>query len=168
MRQLEELGISVGLASGDEEAPVKRVADELGIDEYAFGCSPQDKLAIIQVAQARGEKVIMVGDGINDAPVLAAADASVAMADGALLAQTNADLIMLGDSLQPLLIAVKTARQTLRIVRQNLAWAIVYNAVALPAAAAGFVPPWAAAIGMSASSLIVVLNALRLSRFGET
>ncbi len=167
LRQLEELGISVGLASGDEEAPVKRVADELGIDEFDFGCSPQDKLAIIQVAQARGEKVIMVGDGINDAPVLAAADASVAMADGALLAQTNADLIMLGDSLQPLLIAVKTARQTLRIVRQNLTWAIVYNAVALPAAAAGFVPPWAAAIGMSASSLIVVLNALRLSRFGE-
>jgi Cu2+-exporting ATPase len=168
LQQLQELGISVGLASGDEEAPVKRVAGKLGIDDYDFGCSPQDKLAIIQAAQARGEKVIMVGDGINDAPVLAGADASVAMADGALLAQTNADLIMLGDSLQPLLIAVKTARQTMRIVRQNLAWAIVYNAVALPAAAAGFVPPWAAAIGMSASSLIVVLNALRLSRFGET
>jgi Cu2+-exporting ATPase len=90
------------------------------------------------------------------------------LAEGALLAQTSADIIMLGHSLEPLVTALKTARQTMRIVRQNLAWAIVYNITALPLAAAGWVPPWAAAIGMSASSLIVVLNALRLSRYGET
>ncbi|MGB5625478.1 MAG: heavy metal translocating P-type ATPase, partial [Woeseiaceae bacterium] len=106
-----------------------------------------------------------VGDGINDAPVLAGADTSVAPAQGALLAQTNADVIMLGDSLEPLVTAVRMSGKTMRIVRQNLAWAIVYNALALPLAAAGLVPPWLAAIGMSASSLIVVLNALRLSRF---
>jgi Cu2+-exporting ATPase len=167
LRQLRGLGLSVGLASGDAEAPVKQIATELGISDYHFACAPQEKLAIIRAAQRDGETVVMVGDGINDAPVLAGADASVAMAEGALLAQTNADVIMLGGSLEPLVTAVRTAKQTMRIVRQNLIWAIVYNAVALPAAAAGFVPPWAAAIGMSASSLIVVLNALRLSRFGE-
>jgi Cu2+-exporting ATPase len=167
LRQLRALGLSVGLASGDAEAPVKQIATELGISDYHFACAPQEKLAIIQAAQREGETVVMVGDGINDAPVLAGADASVAMAEGALLAQTNADVIMLGGSLEPLVTAVRTAKQTMRIVRQNLIWAIVYNAVALPAAAAGFVPPWAAAIGMSASSLFVVLNALRLSRFGE-
>ena len=89
------------------------------------------------------------------------------MAEGALLAQTSADLIMLGHSLRPLVTALATARRTMRIVRQNLAWAIVYNVTAVPLAALGYVPPWAAAIGMSASSLIVVLNALRLSRYGE-
>ena len=107
----------------------------------------------------------MVGDGINDAPVLAGADTSIAPSHGALLAQTSADVIMLGNSLDPITTALSMARKTMRIVRQNLTWAIVYNALALPLAAAGFVPPWAAAIGMSASSLIVVLNALRLSRF---
>ena len=107
----------------------------------------------------------MVGDGINDAPVLAGADASIAPAHGAMLAQTHADIVMLGDSLEPIATGIRTARRTMRIVRQNLAWAIVYNATALPLAALGYVPPWAAAIGMSASSLIVVLNALRLSRY---
>ena len=110
--------------------------------------------------------MVMVGDGINDAPVLAGADASVAPAHGALLAQTSADVIMLGESLEPLARGVRLSRQTMRIVRQNLAWAIVYNAAALPLAVLGYVPPWAAAIGMSTSSLIVVLNALRLTRSG--
>jgi Cu2+-exporting ATPase len=130
-----------------------------------FECTPGDKLGVIEGAQARGERVVMIGDGINDAPVLAGADTSIAPAHGALLAQTSADVVMLGDSLRPLTTAVEMSRKTMRIVRQNLAWAIVYNALALPLAAAGFVPPWAAAIGMSASSLIVVLNALRLNRF---
>ena len=128
-------------------------------------CSPEEKLRIIEQAQARGDRVVMIGDGINDAPVLAGADTSVAPAHGALLAQTSADVIMLGESLRPLITAIEMSRKTMRIVRQNLTWAIVYNALALPLAAAGFVPPWAAAIGMSASSLIVVLNALRLGRF---
>jgi len=166
LRQLDSLGLALGLLSGDSKEPVSRVAATLGISDYHYGCTPGDKLEIIRTAQRAGDTVIMVGDGINDAPVLAGADASVAPVHGALLAQTSADVIMLGESLEPIVRAVLTARKTMEIVRQNLSWAIVYNAAALPLAALGYVPPWAAAIGMSASSLIVVLNALRLSRYG--
>ncbi len=162
---LRDLGVDVSLLSGDSEIPVARVADALDIEQFESDCSPKRKLDAIKFAQSSGKKVIMVGDGINDAPVLAGADTSVALAHGAMLAQTSADVIMPGESLSPLVTGIRTARMTMRIVRQNLAWAIVYNATALPLAAAGFVPPWAAAIGMSASSLVVVLNALRLSRY---
>jgi len=161
---LQQLGLSVSLLSGDSEGPVRRVAEQLNIDDYEFGCSPEEKLAAIRSAQTN-DVVVMVGDGINDAPVLSGADASIAPARAAMLAQTSADLIMLGDSLQPVIIVLRLAKQTMRIVRQNLAWAILYNGAALPLAAFGLVPPWLAAIGMSASSLIVVLNALRLGRF---
>ena len=163
---LRKLGLTLELVSGDNKEAVRRVAETLGIPDYHSGCTPEDKLEIIRSAQQSGEIVVMVGDGINDAPVLAGADASVAPVHGALLAQTSADVIMLGETLQPIVSGVRTARKTMQIVKQNLAWAIVYNAAALPLAAMGFVPPWAAAIGMSASSLIVVLNALRLSRYG--
>ncbi|MDJ0708800.1 MAG: heavy metal translocating P-type ATPase [Woeseiaceae bacterium] len=165
LSQLRELGLETELVSGDNRTAVETTATELGIRESHAQCSPEDKLAIIEDAQGRGHRVVMIGDGINDAPVLAGADTSIAPAHGALLAQTSADIVMLGDSLKPLTTAVQMSRKTMRIVRQNLAWAIVYNALALPLAAAGFVPPWAAAIGMSASSLVVVLNALRLNRF---
>ncbi|MCG8369291.1 MAG: cadmium-translocating P-type ATPase [Proteobacteria bacterium] len=163
--RVKNLGLKTALVSGDNRAAVLSTAEKLAIDDVHFECTPADKLGIIGDAQRRGECVVMVGDGINDAPVLAGADTSIAPAHGALLAQTSADVIMTGDSLAPLTTAIEMARRTMRIVRQNLTWAIVYNALALPLAAAGFVPPWAAAIGMSASSLIVVLNALRLSRF---
>ena len=163
---LAELGLHPGLISGDGEAAVQRTAGKLGIADYHANCSPEDKLEIIRTAQQNGEIVIMVGDGINDAPVLAGADASIAPAHGAMLAQTNADIVLVGDNLRPLLLGILLAKQTMRVVRQNLSWAIVYNATALPLAALGYVPPWAAAIGMSASSLIVVLNALRINRFG--
>ena len=165
---LAELGLRAGLISGDGEAAVRHTAGKLGIADYHANCSPEDKLEIIRTAQQNGETVIMVGDGINDAPVLAGADASIAPAHGALLAQISADIVLVGHDLSPVATAIKLSRQTLKIVRQNLAWAIVYNAAALPLAALGYVPPWAAAIGMSASSLIVVLNALRLNRFGAS
>lgn len=165
LESLRGLGITPALVSGDNRMAVATIGTRLGIDDVHYECTPQDKLAIIEAAQQRGERVVMIGDGINDAPVLAGADTSVAPAHGALLAQTSADVIMLGESLAPLTTAVEMSRKTMRIVRQNLAWAIVYNALALPLAAAGFVPPWLAAIGMSASSLVVVLNALRLNRF---
>jgi len=166
LQQLTNLGLTLVLVSGDNAEPVRRVAASLGIADYHAGCTPEDKLEVIRSAQRSGEIVIMVGDGINDAPVLAGADASVAPVHGALLAQTSADVVLLGDSLHPVATAILLARQTMKIVQQNLTWAIVYNATALPLAALGYVPPWAAAIGMSASSLIVVLNALRLTRFG--
>jgi len=162
---LRGMGLRIALLSGDNRTAVEHLAARLGITEFDFECTPQRKLEIIEAAQRDGERVLMVGDGINDAPVLAGADTSIAPAQGALLAQTTADIIMLGNSLEPLVTAVRMSGKTMRIVRQNLAWAIVYNALALPLAAAGLVPPWLAAIGMSASSLIVVLNALRLSRF---
>lgn len=165
LQSLKARGLRLALLSGDNEAAVAKIAAALDIEEFHAACSPQQKLAIIEAAQSNGERIVMVGDGINDAPVLAGADTSIAPAHGATLAQTSADVIMLGDSLAPLTTAVAMSAQTMRIVRQNLTWAIVYNTLALPLAALGYVPPWAAAIGMSASSLIVVLNALRLSRF---
>ena len=168
VRRLAALGLSAGLVSGDAEPAVRATAAELGIRDYHAGCSPEQKLDIIRSIQDRGESLVMVGDGINDAPVLAGADTSIALAHGAELAQTSADVLLVGESLAPVATAVEVSRGTLRVVRQNLAWAIGYNSLALPLAALGYVPPWAAAIGMSASSLIVVLNALRINRFGAS
>jgi Cu2+-exporting ATPase len=168
VERLAALGLTAGLVSGDSAAAVRGTAAELGIADYHAGCSPQQKLDIIRSLQDAGEPVVMVGDGINDAPVLAGADASIALAHGAELAQTSADVLLVGETLSPVATAVEIARGTLRVVRQNLAWAIGYNSLALPLAALGYVPPWAAAIGMSASSLIVVLNALRINRFGAS
>ena len=164
MMRLAGLGVPSALVSGDREDAVREVAAQLDISEYHAECTPESKLDIIRAAQDKGDTVIMVGDGINDAPVLAGADASIAPAHGAALAQTSADIILVGDTLTPITDGILTARKTMRIVRQNLAWAIVYNGCALPLAALGYVPPWAAAIGMSASSLIVVLNSLRIGR----
>ena len=164
LKKLEKMGFSISLVSGDGEAPVAQAAASLGIGDARSGCGPDDKLECISALQRQGEVVVMVGDGINDAPVLAGADVSIAPSHAASLAQSSADVLMLGDSLQPIVTLMHAARRTMRIVRQNLAWAIVYNISAVPLAAAGFVPPWLAAIGMSTSSLVVVVNALRLSR----
>jgi Cu2+-exporting ATPase len=165
LNSLKMFGLSVSLVSGDSEAPVARIAAELGIDNARFNCSPGEKLATIRALQDAGETVVMVGDGINDAPVLAGADVSIAPSHAASLAQSSADVLMLGDTLQPLTRLVAASKHTMRIVRQNLGWAILYNLSAVPLAAMGFVPPWLAAIGMSTSSLVVVMNALRLSKF---
>jgi len=162
---LRSMGMKLSLVSGDNAGTVSDIAKSLHIDDAHANCTPQDKLEIIEALQAQGERVVMVGDGINDAPVLAGADTSIAPGHGALLAQTSADVIMLGNSLRPVTTALKLSKATMRIVRQNLIWAVVYNATALPLAVIGMVPPWLAAIGMSASSLVVVLNALRLNRF---
>ena len=160
--RLKALGIEVELLSGDQAAVVQRVADELGIHRYQARCLPQDKLRHIQALQASGAVVAMVGDGVNDAPVLAAAQVSLAMGGGTQLAHASADMVLLSEQLPHLADAIQTSRRTLAIIRQNLAWALVYNLVALPLAAAGWIAPWMAAIGMSTSSLVVVVNALRL------
>ncbi|MFI2811536.1 MULTISPECIES: heavy metal translocating P-type ATPase [Microbulbifer] len=156
-------GLDVELLSGDQSAEVARVAGAAGIDEHRAGAAPEDKLERVHELQRAGERVLMVGDGLNDVPVLSGADASVALMSAADLAQSRADAILLRGDLQVLPQALELALQCRRIVRQNLAWALGYNALALPLAVCGLVPPWVAALGMSASSLIVVLNALRLS-----
>lgn len=161
---LQSRGLSVELLSGDGESEVGRVAKELGFSLWQARQSPDQKLAYIQQLQEQGEKVLMVGDGINDVPVLSGAFVSVAMGGATDLAQTRADSVLLGSDLMALERAFDCAAFTRRVIRQNLFWALCYNVTALPLAAAGLVPPWAAAIGMSASSLVVVGNALRISR----
>jgi Cu2+-exporting ATPase len=159
---LRGLGLKVTLLSGDRREEAERVAGVLGIASAHGGMLPQDKLDHLRGLQAEGDVVVMVGDGVNDAPVLAGAQTSLAMGGGTQLAQATADMILLSENLRHIPAGVRVARRTMSIIRQNLAWALGYNLIAVPAAAAGFVPPWLAAIGMSLSSLIVVLNALRL------
>lgn len=161
---LQELGLDVDLCSGDAEPVVRDVAQRLGIADWRARQSPEDKLQYVQALQRHGSVVAMVGDGINDAPVLAAADVSIALSDGAALAQRAADFVMVSSSLLRVPQTVALARRTRRIIRENLAWALVYNVIALPLAAAGWVTPWLAALGMALSSLLVTLNALRLGR----
>lgn len=163
---LRRSGCRVSLLSGDHAAAAQRVAAAVGIDDVHAGLAPADKLARLRELQAGGAVVAMVGDGINDAAVLAGADVSVAMGSGADIAAASADLLLTTDHLDALAAGFAGARRTLWIVRQNIAWAIAYNLLALPAAAAGLVAPWMAAIGMSLSSLLVVANASRLRRTG--
>jgi len=157
-------GIRLSIFSGDAPAAAARIGAALGIADARGGLSPEEKHAALKALQAAGGTVAMVGDGVNDAPVLAQAQVSIAMGGGADLARANADVVLLGNDLQALPEGLALARRTVRIVRQNLAWAFAYNLLAIPLAMAGWVTPWMAGIGMSASSLLVVLNALRLQR----
>ncbi len=162
--ELKRQGKSVMLLTGDHEMAARRVADSLGIDDLAWDLRPSDKLERVTAMQQQGAVVAMVGDGVNDAPVLAAAQVSIAMGGGTAVAAASADMILLSQKLPHLADGLSVARRTLAIIRQNLVWAVVYNLLAIPAAAAGYVTPWMAALGMSASSLLVVANALRLTR----
>ena len=162
--QLKKSGHTVMLLSGDHTQTVQRVAEQVGIEHWQSECLPEDKLSVVKDLQASGAVVAMVGDGINDAPVLAAAQVSIAMASGTQLAAASADMLLLSNDLSAISEGRNTAQRMLSIIRQNITWAIAYNLTALPAAVMGFVAPWMAAIGMSASSLIVVGNALRLLR----
>ncbi len=164
---LRRLGIAVELLSGDGEAAVADVASTLGVGAWRARQSPEDKLARLRALQAEGKRVAMLGDGINDAPVLAGADVSIAMGQGASLAHRAADLVLLGGDLARVPQAIALARKARAVIRQNLAWAALYNVVALPVAATGLVTPWMAALGMALSSLLVTLNALRVARIGD-
>lgn len=156
-------GIAVELLSGDQSGAVAALAGQLGIRDFIAGAKPEDKLSHLHRRQAQGDKVLMLGDGINDVPILSGADISIAMASASDLAQTRADAVLLNDNLQVLHNAVVLAHRTKRIIQQNLRFSLTYNLLALPLAAAGWVAPWQAAIGMTASSLIVIFNSLRLS-----
>lgn len=161
--RLRTRGLSMGILSGDRAAPVRKVADMLEL-EFSANLSPQAKLEAIAAAQAAGQHVLMVGDGLNDGPALAAANASMAPGTASDVGQQAADLVFLGNDLRPVAEALATARQTRTIVRQNFALAIGYNLLAVPLAVSGLVTPLIAAVAMSLSSVIVVANALRLAR----
>ncbi len=162
---LADAGLAVHLLSGDDRAPTLELAGMLGIRNVEAGANPERKLEYVRALQQAGRKVVMVGDGINDSPVLAQADVSIAMGTGARLAQTQADVVLLEGAIGALPATFSLSSQTMRVIRQNVIWAFCYNLLVLPMAFAGALTPWAAAIGMSASSLIVVLNALRLQEF---
>ena len=162
VRQLQDLGLTVRIASGDREAVVRKCARQLQISEAHAEMTAATKLALLRALQIQGHRVLMVGDGINDAAILAAADVSVAVGSGADLAQVNADMVLIGESLASLPQAITTTRRMLSVMRQNLAWAAIYNLASVPLAVCGWLDPWMAAVGMSLSSLLVVINALRL------
>ncbi|MEC4719350.1 heavy metal translocating P-type ATPase [Noviherbaspirillum sp. CPCC 100848] len=164
VRQFQAQGKQVILLSGDRQDAAEAVAGKLGIDQALGEQLPEHKLAFVQALQKQGAVVAMVGDGINDAAVLRAADVSFAMGGGAALAQTHADAVLLSAQLGAVGDAMRAASQTMSVVRQNLAWASLYNALAIPAAAVGMLNPWLSGIGMSLSSAAVIINALRLRR----
>ena len=162
MRRIQAEGRRVHLLSGDSVAATTAVADSVGIAHNRGGASPSQKVDYVRSLQQSGAVVAMIGDGVNDAPSLAVADVSIAMGSGTDVAQSAADLLLLSGNLSAIPDALRTARRAKRIMRENFAWAALYNLIAIPVAAAGYVSPWVAAIGMSVSSLIVVANAVRL------
>jgi len=167
VKQLQAAGLDVQMLSGDRSAAARRVAQGLGIDQVQGDCTPQSKLAWLQSLQGRGRKVLMVGDGLNDGPVLARADVSVAVGQAVPMAQAQSDFIIPGGQLRRLAQMPAQARRTLQIVRQNLLWAAAYNLVCVPLAIGAYLPAWLAGLGMALSSLLVMANAARLTRTAD-
>lgn len=165
--RLRGLGLRLEILSGDHPSRVRQIAERLGIKRYFSRQSSADKMERIRRLQAEGRKVLMIGDGANDTPVLAAADVSIAINGGSAVAQSTADLLLTGRKLAPLLDALAVARRARGIIRQNIVWSLLYNTCVLPLAVSGMLLPWAAAIGMPASSLLVILNALRIAESGS-
>ncbi len=161
---LRDAGLRLQVLSGDRPHAVQRIADQLGLEQAQGGCSAGDKLAFLRAEQQNGHHVAMVGDGINDGPVLAGAHVSFALGKAVPLAQAQSDFVILGSSLQAVADTYQLACSTMRVVRENLTWAAGYNLLAIPLAAMGMVPAWLAGLGMAFSSLLVIGNALRLVR----
>lgn len=164
VQALKHLNLDVWLLSGDRPESAKQVAQQVGITRAFGACTPQDKLSRMQAAQSQGARVAMVGDGLNDGPVLAGAHVSMAFGNAVPLAQSKSDLVLMGGSLLVVAQSIKLARHTLRVVKQNLVWAAAYNALCVPLAVVGWLPAWLAGLGMALSSLWVVLNSLRLTK----
>jgi len=164
VQALKSLNVDVWLLSGDRPESAQQVAQEVGISHAVGACTPQDKLSRMQIAQSEGARVAMVGDGLNDGPVLAGAHVSMAFGNAVPLAQSQSDLVLMGGSLLVVAQSIQLARHTLRVVKQNLVWAAAYNALCVPLAVVGWLPAWLAGLGMALSSLWVVLNSLRLTK----
>lgn len=163
IQALQESGMQVEVLSGDKPQSVMRIANLVGISQARGGCTPQDKLSHLQRLQQQGRQVAMVGDGLNDGPVLASAHVSIAMGQAVPLAQAQSDFVIMGGQLAMVPQLIAQARRTMHIVKQNLIWAAAYNAICVPLAVAGMLPAWLAGLGMALSSLLVILNAARLS-----
>jgi Cu2+-exporting ATPase len=164
LRALEKMGLRIRILSGDGQASVAQVAQRLGIQDAKGPCSPEEKLRQVKFEQSLGHCVAMVGDGLNDGPVLAGADVSFALGQALPLAQSKADFVFMASDLKPLVATFQISRKTMQIVKQNLIWAGVYNFACVPLAMLGYLPAWLAGLGMACSSLGVVLNAMRLSK----
>lgn len=164
LSRLRELGLNTCIITGDTSNHAQSIAEQLGVTNFHKGCSPKDKLRIIERLNNQDEITVMVGDGVNDSPVFNAAHISISMESGADISRSNADVVLLNNDLNKLPSLFETSRQTKKVIIQNLCWAIGYNAVILPLAVCGHVVPYIAVIGMSLSSLIVVSNSLRLLR----
>lgn len=159
--QLKKLGLNVGMLSGDPSGSVASIAAKLGITNWFKGMSAEDKYAQLKAYQAGGEHVLSVGDGINDAPFLSVADVSVALSDAVDMSKNKADFVLISNNLLAITELMENAHKARKVIAQNLSWALGYNLLAIPMAMMGLIPPWLAAIGMSLSSALVVLNALR-------
>jgi Cu2+-exporting ATPase len=159
--RLKQDGFTIEILSGDRAAAVGPAARTLGIERWQAAMTPADKIAYISALQSQGRNVLMVGDGLNDAPSLAAADGSLSVATAAHLTQAAADAVFLGDRLAPVASAIATARRSRQLMRQNLLFAVAYNVIAVPIAILGFASPLVAALAMSGSSILVTVNALR-------
>ncbi len=164
VRHVTDAGLNVAVLSGDKLSAVQRVAEMVGIEQVYGDCTPQDKLAHIQHLQQQGKQVLMVGDGLNDGPVLASAHVSVAMGQAVPLAQAQSDFVVMSGALSTVPHLIEQAKKTMRVVKQNLTWAAIYNAICVPLAIAGMLPAWLAGLGMALSSLLVILNAARLAK----
>ena len=164
---LRAMGLQVHLLSGDKVGAVQRVAQQLGITQVVSEAGPERKLEVVAALQAQGAQIAMVGDGMNDGPVLARAQVSFALGHGAPLTQSQSDLVVQSGRLSELVQTIGQARRTMRILKQNLVFSASYNGSMVPLAIAGFVPPWLAGLGMALSSFVVIGNALRLSRLPD-
>lgn len=165
IQELQEMRLDIELLSGDQSHSVTKTAKEIGITQFQSACSPLDKLMRLQTLKQQGKKVLMVGDGLNDGPILASADVSIAMGKGVPLTLAHADYILLNGDISQIPELIQHAQKTMLVIKQNIAWAIVYNLVFIPLAFIGIVTPWLAGLGMALSSITVVANALRLTNF---
>jgi len=161
---LKTQGYRCELLSGDLSHTVAQTATTLNFDTHQAGCEPADKLARLEALKASGHKVLMVGDGLNDGPILASAHVSIAMGQGVALTQAHADVILTNGDIGLVATSLQQAKRTMQVIKQNMVWAVVYNAVCIPLAFTGWLTPWQAGLGMAISSLVVILNAVRLTR----